>query len=190
MEISLVLRETKAGRLVYSIPLWYRIVMVLIALVIGASVWVTGGSPGALSWVVMALSVLAAFYEERWILDKEAGRLTHRFGLLFLARSVFIPVERIEGFRLRAFVRGTNPGSPGAAAESARILAALDPTGDADAMKDRRSRLKMAYITLLCDDREGGALVLNTLPARRAPELREAGIRFARATGKDLVADD
>jgi len=190
MEISLVLRETKAGRLVYSIPLWYRIVMVLIALVIGAAVGLYAAKKRALAWVVMALSVLAAFYEERWTLDSEAGRLTHRFGLLFLAKSVFIPVERIEGFRLRAFVRGTNPGSPGAAAESARILAALDPTGDADAMKDRRSRLKKAYITLLCDDREGGALVLNTLPARRAPELREAGIRFARATGKDLVADD
>lgn len=190
MEISLVLRETKAGRLVYSIPFWYRLVMVLIALVIGASVWVTGGSPGALAWVVMGLSVLAAFYEERWILDKEEGRLTHRFGLIFLAKSVFIPIDRIEGFRLRAFVRGSNPGSPGAAADSARILAALDPAGDADAMRDRRSRLRKAYITLLCDDLEGGALVLNTLPARRAPELKEAGLRFASATGKDLVADD
>ena len=190
MEISLVLRETKDGRLVYSIPVWYRIVMVVIAAVIGASVAVTGGSPGFFAWFVMALSVLAAFYEERWVLDRAGGRLTHRFGLLFLARSVFIPVERIEAFRLRAFVRGSNPGSPGAAEESARILSALDPTGDANAMHDRKSRLKKAYITLLCDDLEGGALVLNTLPARRADELKAAGARFADVAGKGLVQDN
>lgn len=189
MDISLVLREKRPGHLVYAIPAWYRVLMLAIAAVLVASILVTGDGSGAVPWIIFGIALVASLYEERWVVDAEARVMRHRFGLLPLARTIVLPFERIEGFRLRAFVRGSNPGAPNAAEESSRIIAALDPTGDANALRDRRSRLKRAYISLICDDTEGGGLVINTLPARRASELKTAGSRLASAAGKSLVAD-
>lgn len=189
MDISLVLREPKPGQLVYTIPLWYRILMVAIAAVLVASIAISEGATSTITWIVAGLSVLAALYEERWVLDSDKKEIRHRFGLLVVARTLSLPLDQVEGFRLRAFVRGSNPGAPGAAEESARILSSLDPTGDAQAMEGRKARYRRAYITLLCDDLNKGALVINTLPARRAAELKEAGARLASLAGKSLVID-
>jgi hypothetical protein len=184
MDIPLALRETKDGRVIYSIPWWYRVLMLVIGAVLLGAVLVAGDKPSVIEWVALALALAAALYEERWVLDPGTKTIRHRFGLLFAARSVSLPFDRIEGFRLRAFVRGSTPGGPAEAEESKRILEAADPTGDANALGERRSRLKKAYVTLLCDDLEGGALVINTLPARRVPDLKAAGALLSRIAEK------
>ena len=184
MDIPLVLRETKNGRLVYSIPLWYRLLMVAIGAVLVGAIVVSGGKPTAFEWVALAVVAGATLYEERWILDAEKKSLHHRYGLLFLAKSIYLPFERLENFRLSAFVRGSTPGSAAEKEESARILAAVDPMNDLGALRDRKARTRKAYVSLLADDKEGGGLVINTLPARRASELKLIGSRLASAAEK------
>lgn len=190
MEITLVLRERAPGRLVYTIPLWYRLVMALISAILAASIYVSGDGKGSVvSWIIVAIAVLAALYEETWILDKATGALSHRFGLVFLARTVSLPLERIQAFRLRAFYKGSNPGSPASAGESAAILASLNADSDLSDLKGRNRMRRKAYITLICDDREGGGLVINTLPMRGAGGLKTVAARFAQEAGVDLLDD-
>jgi hypothetical protein len=183
MDIPLVLRRGSPERLVYAIPLWYRLAMALIGGVLVGAILVANDKPSAFEWVALALVAFAALYEERWVLDGKERVIRHRFGLLFAARTVSLSFDRIEGFRLRAFVRGTAPGGPTEAADSARILSSADPTGDADALQDKKS-LRKAYVTLLCDDKDGGGLVINTLPARRIGELKNVGASFGSFTGR------
>ncbi len=191
MDIPLVLRETKkgaaggAGRLVYAIPLWFRALMAAITAILVGSLAVAGGPPGAVGWVVLAIAVLAALYEERWVLDAAAGTLTHRFGLLLLSRSVSLPFAEIERFRLGSFVRGSVPGGEEERKLGAAALATADPRGDAavDAKSSRR-RFKKTYVSLVCEAAAGDALVLNILPASRAQSLRETGRALAAFAGK------
>lgn len=189
MDIPLVLRKGKDGKLVYTIPLWYRLVMLLIGGVLAGAILVAGDSPSAFEWIALAIVALAALYEERWTLDPATSFLTHRFGLVFAARKVTIPFSRIEGFRLRAFVRGTAPGGPSEAEDNARILSAIDPMNDVNALREGRRNLRKAYVSLICDDLEGGGLVINTLPARRAADLRNAGAILSSAAGKGFEAN-
>lgn len=185
MDIPLVLRE-RGKLLVYRIPIWYRLAMLLIGLVLVGAIVVGGEMPNVLEWIILALVLLAGVYEEKWSLDAESGFLFHRYGLVFLARSITIPFSRIEGFRLRAFIRGSAPGSPEEAEESRRILASFDPLNDANAYRKGNSRPKRAYVSLICDDLEGGGLVINTLPARRLSELKLVGLRFSTSSGKSF----
>jgi len=189
MEISLVLREKGPGRLVYAIPLWYRLLMTAIAAILAGAIFVSGG--GIVSWIIVGIAVLAALYEETWTLDKDKGSLTHRFGLLVAAKTIRLPLGQIEDFRLRAFIKGSNPGAPGAAGESARILSAVDNDLDNDvaSLKNRQKLRRKAYITLICDDKEGGGLVLNTLPMRKADGLKDVAARLAQAAGVELITD-
>lgn len=191
MDIPLVLKSRRDGGLVYSIPLWYRLAMLAMATVLVGAVVVAGGTPGPLGWIALALAVLAALYEERWVLEPKAGLLRHRFGLLVLARSLSLPFDRIEAFRLRSFVRGSVPGSGEEASIKRDALATADDRGDAAAeAKSGRRRHKKTYVTLVCDDLEGGGLVLNILPASRAERLREVGRRLAEAAGKPFGEGD
>ena len=191
MDIPLVLKSGREGRLVYSIPLWYRLSMIVMAAVLVAAAFASGGAPGPLGWAALVLAILAALYEERWILDPGAGLLRHRFGLLVLARSVALPFDRIEAFRLRSFVRGSVPGSGEEAAIKRDALASADDRGDASAeAKSGRRRHKKTYVSLVCDDLEGGGLVLNILPASRVERLREVGRRLAEASGKSFSEGD
>lgn len=188
MDIPLVLQVRKDGKTVYAIPLWYRLAMVAIGAVLVGAILVSGGSPSVLEWVALAIVAAAALYEERWTLDPATSFLSHRYGLLFLARSITLPFSRIEGFRLRAFIRGSAPGGPSEAEDNARILAAVDPANDSNALREGRRSLRKAYVSLVCDDLEGGGMVVNTLPARRAAELRKAGAILAQVSGKRFEA--
>jgi hypothetical protein len=188
VDIPLVLKE-KGKLLVYRIPVWYRIAMILIGLVLVGAIIVAGEKPSAFEWILLGLCALAGLYEERWKLDGETGFLSHRYGLVFLAKTITSPFSRIEGFRLRAFVRGSTPGAPGEEEESRRILSSLDPMNDAKAYEKGKSRPKKAYVSLICDDLEGGGLVVNTLPARRVAELRLAGLKFSGCAGKSFTQE-
>lgn len=190
MEITLVLREKTPGRLVYAIPLWYRLVMALISAILVAAIYVSGDGKGSVvSWIIVGIAALAALYEETWVLDKATASLSHRFGLVFLARTVSLPFDRIQSFRLRAFYKGSNPGTPASAGESAAILSSLNVDSDLSDLKGRNRMRRKAYITLICDDREGGGLVINTLPLRGAAGLKTVAARFAQEAGVALLDD-
>jgi hypothetical protein len=183
MEIPLVLIKLRDGRLVYGIPLWYRLVMASIAALVAVSLAVSGAAPSLGGWIVLAIVALAACYEERWTFDASAGRITHRAGLLMAARSTTIEFAKIERFRIAPFVRGTIPGSEDEQAENAAALAG----GRSDDGTRRRSFVKKPYLRLICEASDGASWLLDTVGARKIETLKMNAARIASYCGKNLI---
>ena len=100
MEIPLSLKKTADGRLVYGIPLWYRIMTgIMIALILGGML-TTAGSPGLIAWLILVLLVLGALYEEVWIVDPKARTVRHLGGLWPIARALVVNFDDVEEFAL------------------------------------------------------------------------------------------
>ncbi len=188
MEIPLILTTDKKGRLVYTIPLWYRAILAAILGIVVASIFTAGGEPGIGSWIIIAVLVLGVLYEEKWTADPAAKMVSHRSGLLVAARTVEIPFDSIEEFSLTALVRGTIPGSEDEKSENKAAFAALDGETEARDMKpmDRLFK-KKAFMNLVIKSADGSVYLVNTMPARRAASLRMAARQLAIACGKDLV---
>lgn len=189
MDIPLVLSERGRGpegpkRLVYSIPLWYRLLMGGIAAVLLGSILVPEGEPGILAWVILAIVLLGALYEESWILDAEKRVMEHRFGLLLLPFKADLPFDRIEGFRIDRFVRGAVAGGE---EDRAGVEAeAGEGRGQGAIFGARFFSPKKAYVRFLADDAEGKAWVIDTLPAKRATGLESRARRMAAFAGRPL----
>lgn len=188
MEIPLVFSVDKNGRLVYAIPLWYRIVLSAILVIVGVSVFVAGGDPGIGSWIIVAVLLLGILYEEKWIADPAAKLIRHRSGLVIAARPIDIPFAAIEGFALTSLVRGTIPGTEEEKAENKAAFAVLNGETDTRDMKpmDRLFR-KKAFMNLVIKSNDGTVYLMNTMPTRRASSLREAGRRYAEICGVPFV---
>jgi hypothetical protein len=179
MEIPLVLRQVNGSTLSYAIPLWYRAVMgAILALILG-SLLLTGGPPGLIGWVFVALSLFATLYEERWVFDVKRGELRHRFGLIVAARTLKVPFDSITTFRIRPYVRGTLPGSEDERAENERTLAESRGIAQGDETHGKRRPIyKKSYLSLICEGPEG-SLLLNMVAVRKGPRLRADATRIA-----------
>jgi hypothetical protein len=187
MDIPLVLRAIGDRKLVYEIPLWYRIMMIAILGILLFALSQSEGTPGLLGWIFLILTVLAAVYEERWTFDAETRQIRHRFGLLFAARSLRLSMDSVSAFRLQPYVRGTLPGSEDEKSENARALAESRGTqSPGDLGLKRRPIFKRPFLTLACESADG-AYLLNTVPARRGAVLRLVGSRIADLCGCTLV---
>lgn len=188
MDIPLSLRTRRDGSLVYAIPLWYHALMALIVAVLAAAVFLSGEAPTALGWAFIALSAIAALYEEAWTVEAKGTDLRHRYGVFPLLKRLVLKAEDIETFGLSAFVRGSLPGGADEAAERADILSSFIQAdgGDRSAMRDigkGKPKYKKAYVSLVVKTRDGEAYALNTVPARRIGELRRAGAKLSAALG-------
>jgi hypothetical protein len=184
MEIPLVLRPSRSGEaLVYSIPLWYRLVMAFLAALILAAFAVDGSPPGLVAWIVLAVIALAGLYEERWTFEPKGGGIVNRAGLVVAARSRAFGVDEVERFRLLPFVRGTVPGSEDERRENAAALAG----GRGDDMGRHRASYKKPFLNLVCETSDGSVFLINALPARRGAALRDVGRRIASLCGKPFV---
>jgi hypothetical protein len=194
MDIPLTLRTRRDGSLVYAIPLWYRIIMAAILALLVAGAAIEGGRLSVVGWIFIAISAIAALYEESWVVEAEGGKLHHRYGVLPILRHLSVERENVEGLALTAFIRGSLPGSPEEAAESADILSSFAQAdgGDRAAMRDigrEKPRYKKAYVSLVLRAKDGESYSLNTVPARRIGELRKAGSRLAEALGSGFEED-
>lgn len=190
MDIPLILRAVGDKRLHYGIPVWYRLLMGGIALVLLGGLVVSGGTPGVFGWIFIGLSLIAALYEEAWIFDAEKRVLRYRVGLILAARNRSLGFDHIECFRIKPYVRGTLPGSEDEKRENEAALSwgrgdHEDGEGIAGNAK-KRSIYKKAYLSLVCECDDGSALLLNTLPVRRGEGLRQIGARIAVFCGKSL----
>ena len=183
MEIPLVLVEKRDGRLVYAIPLWFRILMAAIALLVVASFAVSGEPPGVVGWIVLAAVALAALYEERWTFDAGRGLVSHRAGLLVVARTTEIGLASVERFRAEPFVRGTIPGTEDERAENARALSG-DSSGD---LGQKRRSYKKAYIRLVCEGSDGSRWLVNMVPDRRREAIFAVASRIASYCGVEFA---
>ncbi len=188
MDIPLVLSADAEGRLVYGIPLWYRLMLGAILAVVAASVVTSGGEPGLGSWIIFAVLLVGILYEERWIADPATKRLRHVSGLLVIPRSRDIPFETIDSFGLSAVVRGTIPGGEDERIENDAAFALMNGETDLRGPKhlDRLFR-KKAYMNLVVRKADGMVSLMNAVPAGRGASLREVGRRFAGTCGAAFV---
>jgi hypothetical protein len=183
MEIPLGLRRTRPGGLVYAIPPWYRVFMAALAVIVATSIFAVPKGPGIFAWVILALVALGGLYEESWVFDSTKQRITHRAGLLVAARSIRIPFDEVERFRLVPHVRGTIPGSEDERVQNAAALAA----GRDDDYSRKRSRFKRPYMSLIFECSDGSRYLIDRMNARRAPRLRRDATSIASLCDRPLV---
>jgi len=175
VEIPLSLRSPSPDRLVYAVPRWFRACMAAILAFLVAGLVLGGKPPGALAWVMLALAAVGALYEERWVFDAGAGRIVQRVGLRLAYRSMVIPFDAIEGFRIIPVVAGTIPGSQDEAAEN---VAALAGTATVDS-RGRRARHKKPFLDLVVECLDGTRYLIDHRPARCAAQLRDVANQLA-----------
>ena len=108
----LQLKKLPDGRLVLTISIGYKLLLLFIGLLILISLIVTraegGGSifirENTIPLIICLISLLGAAYHERWIFDKSAGQVIHQNGLVaFHSNKVY----RIDGIDRVAIFRNT-----------------------------------------------------------------------------------
>jgi hypothetical protein len=183
MEIPLALRPTGSDRLVYAIPIWYRVLMAAITVFIILSMVLTEDAPNLSGWIVLALVVAGGLFEESWVADRDKGELLHRAGFLVAARSTRLPLAEIERFRLVPFARGTVPGSEEEKIDNEETL--KGNRADDKGRKRFWHRKPLVCLVVSCVD--GTEYLLNLMQARRADELRSIGRRLASHCDRPFV---
>jgi hypothetical protein len=183
MEVPLVLTSPRPDRLVYGLPIWYRAVMGLILAIVVTALLMGDSRPGILAWLVLALLLLGALYEDSWTFDAAEGRATHRAGLVVSARSTVIEFSSIERFRVVPLVKGTIPGSAEEQAENAAALAGKR----SDDGQIKRFRHKKPFLSLEIECTDGTRYLVDHLPARNGEKLRSVVSRLATLCGKPVT---
>lgn len=189
MEIPLILRADSKGRLVYTIPAWYRILLVFILGIVVMSMVVAGGGPGAGFWIIVAVLALGILYEETWIADAASGTMSHRSGLMILAKPMTFSMSEIEDFAMDVLARGTIPGGEEEKKAKAAAFASLNGAADdaSELKPGAKPFRKKSYINLLVRTKDGTVYLVNTTQSRRALPLRDAGKKLAEYCGKPFV---
>jgi hypothetical protein len=192
VEIPLLLKKDPSGRLIYSIPLWYRIVTAIMIIAIVVALISSGGSPSIVAWIILVLLVFGLLYEERWGADTKEKQLLHSGGIWPFVKTTSVDFSELKGFRLSAFARGTVQGSAQERSEEARAYAIME--GRDKPNPGIKSFLGMGhikpYIHLIADATEGRAYLIDSLPARKASRLKKAGSALAEACGVPMFEHD
>lgn len=167
----------------YSVPIWYRVCMVVIAATVAGAIATAPGRPAPLAWIILVLAALAGLYEERWSFEPASRRVVHRAGLLVAAKTLRVNFDEIERFRLVPQVRGTIPGSEDERLQNAAALQA----GRSDDSSRRRSSFKKPYVSLVFDCADGTRYLIDRTGARRINLLRRDAESMASLCGKPLL---
>lgn len=183
MEIPLVLSSPRPDRLVYGFPVWYRLVMGAILAIVAAALILGGTAPGFPAWIVLAILVLGALYEDRWTFDKSSDQVSHRAGLIVAAKTRRIDFADIQQFCIVPFVKGTIPGTED---EKAANEAALTGQRTDDAAI-KRERHKQPFLSLEVECHDGTRYLIDHMPARKAEQLRGMAARIAEHCGKPVT---
>ena len=182
MDIQLALSEPRPGRLVYALPIWYRIMMALVMGVIVASLLSVRAWPGIMAWIILVILALGLLYEDTWTFDAAEGKATHRAGLLVAACTTPIAFSAIERFRIVPLVKGTVPGTEDERTENAAAL--LGQRDDDPRFK--RSHHKKAFLNLTLESTDGTIYLIDHVPARNVERLRMIASRLAEVCGKPV----
>jgi hypothetical protein len=127
------------------------------------------GNDFSLMGIILAGAALAgALFDDAWSWDPAARVLTHRLGMLGLARRTAWPAAEITGLQLVRFTRGQNLVR--ASGDRPMHEAPADPAGG-----QRKPLFATAMIGLAFESREGGLTSIETHRRRRADELETAG---------------
>jgi hypothetical protein len=127
IDLKFRLRRDATGKLILEFGIAFRLLFEALALVLGTGV-AGSGDPTALSLIILALLILGAVYEERWVIDPDTREVTNRHGLLFLAQRRRWRFDEIEAVEYTHYRGGTLPGSPQTPPSDSAERAARDAT--------------------------------------------------------------
>jgi hypothetical protein len=123
--------------MVYSISLWFRIVFLIVALIVLASV--AGFSEGAflsrfnaVSLIVVGVCLFAAAHLERWTFDRNANLFERDVGILLLYARKRRPLDALTKVVLREFGAKSKeePRLVGWMSRPLAVLAVVDRDGN------------------------------------------------------------
>jgi len=114
MGFRLRLKKLSDGRLMFSIPIGYKILLLAIGVLILISLIVTraegGGSlfirENTIPLIICFLSLMGAAYHECWIFDSEAGQVIHQNGLIGLHSNKVSRIGDLDRVEVSQFIRG------------------------------------------------------------------------------------
>jgi hypothetical protein len=205
----LTFKELPDGRLSLSVPLFYRLLLIGIGVLILAAVVLTAPEgdrrllvpSNILPLIISLLSLVGGAYHERWIFDRPRGEITHRFGVAFFGTTRRYPLGETEALELEGI--GRTPQSPrygGAAAGSAPAGGEAPPGGSLAGLGRRSSYegglstlprglffRRGPIVTLWMNAKDGSTHRLETYaPSQRARAL-EAARSIAEYCGLPLI---
>ncbi len=185
MEIPLVLSSPRPDRLVYRLPVWYRVVMGCILAVVVTALVMGDSRPGFLAWLVLVILILGALYEDKWIFDAAESRIVHRAGLLIGAKATVIEFSAVERFCIVPLVKGTIPGTEDEKSENAAALKGYR----SDDGHLRRARYKKHFLSLEIECSDGTRYLIDHMPARNVVNVRATAALMADLCGKPVTED-
>lgn len=110
----LALKRLPDGRLVFSVPLTFKLLLLAIGILILVSLIVTapeqwGGifvGANTAPLIICLLSFLGAAYHERWIFDRKHDRIIYQLGIIILHSNRLHRISRLERVEVSWFVKG------------------------------------------------------------------------------------
>jgi hypothetical protein len=123
----LQLKRPADGRLVFTIPIGYKILLLFIGLLILISLIVTRSESGesifirenTIPLIICVVSLLGAAYHECWIFDNNVKHIIHQNGLIALHSNRVYRFEDLDCVEIAQFIKGKS----GAAALPKRSIA-------------------------------------------------------------------
>jgi len=110
----LQLKQLPDGRLIFTIPLGYKILLFLIGLLIFVSLIITrqeGSSSifvrvNTIPLIVCLLAFLGSAYHERWIFDREQDQVIYQHGIFVLHSNRAYQMSSFERVEIALFIKG------------------------------------------------------------------------------------
>ncbi|MBI9101507.1 MAG: hypothetical protein JEY99_03750 [Spirochaetales bacterium] len=171
--ISLTITRKSESIMQLSPAILFRILFGIIGAVLLLGISLNPGtSIPVIGIILIIISFIAAFYEERWILNRDTRIIDYRFGLIFLCRKESIPFDEIDEFSYSdtAVIRRDNPEGSHSMLSRSSIF-------------NGRS-VKYSVLSLITKD--GKVRNIEVLKSRSGTELLDKGTQAAGFCGYEL----
>ena len=170
MEIPLTLTKNRIGKLIYSIPIWYRILMSIMLITIILSLIISEQTI-FFGWIIFVIVLIGLIYFERWSFDSNKNIITYTRGFYPFLRNTILHFEDLEDIRIEYIIKSAVPGTK---EERDSIERISNPQKDT-ASYDQKSKNKkvFALLRLIIDSKDGQKYLLDTTNGRRAVKIKQ-----------------
>lgn len=182
-ELRMIITTRADGAKVLTLGAGFRVAFGIIAAFILVGSYTTG-SLAVLPGILAVLSLVAVFYDERWVFDMETKEATRHFGLVFLRRTKTYSLENAEYFEYGSFLEGSGFSRPPASQTDLTGNRAGDQSQTSRSMKRRPFQRSFETLTLVTSD--GDRVDIEKQRGRETGRLKEIAERLSEYTGIPL----
>ena len=192
MEIPLRLVGRKDGSLFYGVPLYFRLIMAGMLILMISAIGVEGFNTSVIGWIIIILLLLGFVYKEDWTFDPSSRHILSQIGFYPLLKKTGIAFEEVAYLQLAPISKGTIPGSK---EEEAANREAFNEMRGKEAGEDSKAGIhslfqrKKLYIALLIITKNEEHYLIDMIPARRASRLSQTGKALAALVGCPFLDD-